>query len=338
MSIINRILSQILYRPDPSFGFTSQGTRIRRNSQVFGETWNTHLRKSQDTLASFLNNGSLKSLSICGAGSLLDVPHETLQKLDCPVYLQDADPGCINEWQKLTRSSTHPEHIHHCLLDITGLVLTWAKMLEVEKCHDLQELLDRLRLLGESECPECPFIRAQTTVSLNLLSQLPVYWQDYIYQSIRKKFGLSTLQNNEEEILSALYPSCTVLIRNHLRHLLPKKKNEKTLLITDLRYLYLPENIKPVIRKTEDGVFEIDYDESKNISKEQSVVEEQDALFSVSLEKWHKDLPQNITARVIDSWLWEIAHSRMKSTCHQVIAIEYKSSSTFPDSINQIVE
>jgi hypothetical protein len=320
MSILSRLVNRILFHPHPYFGFSTQGKNIKRNATFFPERWNRHLIRTKDIISDFLKARPNRSIGVLGAGSLLDIPEAFFQDYSCPIYLQDANPSCISDWEKATKNAKHPDRVHHCLLDITGVLSEWSGILLDAEAKKIDPFLDALISIANSAAPDSSFIKNSTCISLNILSQLPVYWQDFIFTCIQKKFGAAAIVRYEKEILDAVYPSCRLLVKNHLRQLLPEKKNERTLLITDIRYLYVPKNVSPEISRTPEDEFQITYTSHNDTGY---IVEEQDALFSVSLDEWNTTLPEKITCTVLDSWLWHMKQDKTTRTFHQVQAIEY---------------
>ncbi len=320
MSLIHTFINPFLYHTHRHFGFISQGKRIKTNARLFQKGWGEHLGTTKKLVSDFLAKDKHRSLGILGAGALLDVPDEILSSLDCPIYLQDANLSCIKDWNIKTGNLKNRVNSHHCLLDISGLLQSWSEKLMEHQSGSIESFLELLTSLDNTQKNNIPFIKNSTCISLNILSQLPVYWQDFVFSLLGTKHKPKTLKFHEKEILKALYPSSKALIQNHLKQLLPQKKHEKTLLLTDLKYLYCPNTIKPVLTRDSKNHYTIDYQGGTT----DTPVEEQDALFSIDLEEFNKELPRNIQTRYLDSWLWHIGSNEKKSTYHQVIALEYR--------------
>jgi hypothetical protein len=330
MNIINDVLARCLYYIDPDFGFTSQGRKIRNNANNKRYGWNPHLTKCKKIVSDFIRSDTKnKRLSILGAGSLLDIPIEVFNSHYKVIYLQDANPSCLSEWSKFTQTQRLKPRIEPCLLDINGDISVWSKM-----CHDqikhksLSGALSFLKNLPETNIKKPAFINAESCISLNILSQLPVYWQDFIFRILSRKFGARVIKNNEEEILLALRKTSNLIIKNHLDDILPKKKNHSTLLLTDLKYFYLKKNVSLSLDNNESREKKIS-DYSLQVKSETKTVEvkEQDALFDVVLEAYIEQRlkSRGFTYTIIDSWIWEIRKEARTNTNHQVIAIAFNS-------------
>lgn len=307
----------------PYFGFSQQGKRIKKNSSYRDSKWDLHLNNTKEVIRNYLTKtkeiSRKKSIAILGAGSLLDVPEELFKLDSYSIYLQDANPDCTEDWDIKTKIKSEKTTVNYCILDITGQLNQWSSELLHKNPDSLKSALKIIKELETKRTNEAPFIKSNHCISLNILSQLPVYWQDFVFAYLEKKFGKHEVKSEETKILQSLTPSCKVLIQNHLEQILPKKKNDSSLLIADTCYYYTPKNVSASVTDkniTSPLYFKSDAPVLK--------VEEQDALFSISLNSWHKEISKYIETNLIDTWVWNIRNDRKQSIFHKVSAIEYR--------------
>jgi hypothetical protein len=320
------LIDSFLYNTHSYFGFKKQGIQIRKNAYLFKNGWDTHLENCKEIIRKSFPLFNKGSVSVLGSGSLLDFPLEILNNKNF-FYFQDADISSLNSKNKKIIDSLSINS-HFCLLDISSYIKNWADILINYKNINFNEALEIIEVFGEEKKSITSFIKGSTCISLNILSQLPVYWQDFVFSYLKARFGKNLLVKNEKLILEKLSKSSNLLIKTHLEKILPTKKNYTTLLISDIKYLYLPKNIKPYIEKN-NSLFEVKFKEVKANKKNEKTIkiEEQDALFSLDLFKWNKNLVNNFKIEYLDSWLWNIGQNSKHSIYHQVVAVKYSFSS-----------
>ncbi|HMO16747.1 MAG TPA: hypothetical protein PKA63_02730 [Oligoflexia bacterium] len=347
MALIQRlssVISQIFWSTDKKFRFQDQGAGIKVRSRQFKDDWKLHLDNSKSAIRTFLDKNKSKksSISVLGAGTLLDFPIEILKTKNM-IYLQDANPAVLNDWYNLENKNSPQIYV---LLDVTGLLELYRKeFLEILDCKSLNDCLRKLKKIPSplllSKFPKsAPFIKTSHVISLNILSQLPIYWQDYVFANLRRRYGSSSIKQNELEIIQSLQPSSRLLVENHLSHLMPVSKNERAILITDINYFYTNGDISLSLNVSQDkpnesvSMYEISIDEKinntyDNLKRNEIVIEKQEALSGISIDTFLKSLPTNISYTILGCWLWPISRNQLKRTWHQVVAIEFFRNDRF---------
>lgn len=230
--------------------FTSMGLGIRTRAKRFSEQWRPHLECSR----SFIKKYSRGDVAVLGAGRLFDVPVKDLAAAG-KVFLVDNDPGAVSSW----RGVCDGERVSGQQIDVTGLFENFVADLEeffkINKKRDdsklvsfIAELTARAAQVHGLSLEELP----DTVVSVNLLSQIPVYFIDELCTATVKHWGFSPSAPPPEAIDGAYRAFGEMLQREHLK-LLAKSAERRVIVITDLEYYYyLPKEPK---WQVEDGLY-----------------------------------------------------------------------------------
>ncbi len=321
VNLLRKIAQLLLYiivwgkRSDVDFIKQSIGIFFRKKKYKSG--WDTHLKNSSDFVYNNLIGASRKydAITILGSGRLYDFP----TGLECKNFIcVDRDPLSIFSYpNKKTKNSSL------ILYDVSSLLDIWIVSLVQTNHSSIDDFLIHLKniqiehkLLSKNFC-----FKSKLTVSLNLISQIPVYWQDQVFRIIEGKFGTTHSQVNDqtESIILSLYPSCQYLIENHLKLLLNKNSNLKgiKIVIGDLSYI---EGKNLNISTSDKNIFD-DSSISINAKSKNEKVFLQDALFGVDIKKLLQTLNQK--PRDTKQWIWKISNSNENKTSsyHRVIAL-----------------
>ena len=155
---------------------------------------------------------------------------------------------------------------------------------------------------------------ADGVVSLNLLSQIPVVWQDILEEILFARFGKTVVQTKEQQWLRAFSGGARWLVQQHLE-LLAKSRAENILVISDLEYLSydgldpFPQHGAPLPVRW-DGEWQGEQGIQYTLCP---------ALFGLDLEK---QLPPGYSLAWKESWLWHIAplglENKQQGTIHRV--------------------
>lgn len=158
-----------------------------------------------------------------GAGRLLDFEHSLAQRFEHLRFI-DADPLCEPFWKR-----HHPRHEPVIASVASPLRLppagaNWAETLR--------------EIAAQRATPvDAPWLRdCDAVLSLNLMSQLPIAWQDRVEAHLRRGFGSALVKAHEEEWLAAVEPGARSLLESHLA-MLNQSGAHDVLLITDLAYI-----------------------------------------------------------------------------------------------------
>lgn len=183
------------------------GIEARRGRNL--EQWSKHLEYSQAFQREQLADLQGANLAILGAGRLYDVPCDFYAQRCRQVALYDWDVGAFKSWRAWKRRDQISIEMKCC--DILGTLERWSRIFlkPPGKVEEVVKILSELSV----DISEMPVIRADVVVSLNILSQLSVYWWD------RVEKWLGDVLINDSSITQALERSCQQLEVAHLTQL-----------------------------------------------------------------------------------------------------------------------
>lgn len=227
--------------------FIDMGYGIAARSERCATNWSSHLaacsRFQSDTLSELEPHGKVLLL---GGGRLLDVDLDLIGRKFTGVVWVDADPGALRTARKKLRGI--PSEFY--LLDITGALKSWTEALscllrsaaaEAEREKLCAELLAKLAT------PQVmlPLDGVTCIYSLNLLSQIPVYWRERVHLLLGQYWKLfpddkGLLRSPLEE---GLEESLVKLERQHLA-LLNESGADRILLTTDVNFIYYRNGVR----------------------------------------------------------------------------------------------
>ena len=185
--------------------------------------WQPHLENCKKFIESCAIPQSA-SVAVLGAGRLYDLPNTLLSNSNATFF--DADPSAAAYVR-----SRFPT-IKYELVELTGVLDQWTIALTQHVAHskdpdDIARLLASLRVTALPSVVE----RFDIIISLNLLSQIPLFWRDRVQDILARKAGL---HSNEQgayapEVQKALEHSMAELQRAHLAML--HSSNAKILIV-----------------------------------------------------------------------------------------------------------
>jgi|GEM_PF-1084156 len=231
-----------------SSDFIDMGLGISARHARCRSYWRGHLDNSKNFQIAAVKELCVSAdwggrITVLGSGRLFDVPLKQLLSLSSRVSLYDGDPGAIVQ----TRIAylRYLKKLSVNCVEITGVLQSWSEQLVAFLRHNkseknltlLSEFLDRLSiqkgvLLNSSDL----------MISLNLLSQIPLYWRDRVFLLILKYWGIELDHDSCENPLKlALENSMCLLQQDHLR-LLSESKSKRIVLITDTHFNYYQQD------------------------------------------------------------------------------------------------
>lgn len=310
------------------------GLGIERRSERFSSAWEPHFKSSKTQQARWAETVSGKLLAVLGAGRLFDFEKALVDKFS-GIDLIDADPLCQRNWRGLRR--TFPKTAFGFYeLELTGALSDWSveAMRAFRRAEWKQALQTLEKLRPPSPSPFAGYLRDRrpdAILSLNVLSQLPVMWQDLLEIALVRRFGREQVKEREQEWLAAFAPSARVLVREHLGDLASADASE-ILILTDVEYLYY-SLLSDGGAALDELPFEWrDGDNGGNWilkpAAEDSVGERwksecfrMDALYGVNVEnaKLLEVLFPSHTATPMESWLWHIVPETEGRGTHGVV-------------------
>lgn len=167
-------------------------------------------------------------LAVLGAGRLADFDRAAFESCFRRWLLVDADPSCQAYWLGLGV----PE-VDGRIGDLTGVMDSWLARLAHLR-GDWPETLAGVRAIAASGGQPMAFA-ADAVLSLNVLSQLPIAWQDAVEAHLKRRFGSRKTRECEEEWLASVDPGGSWIVSQHFDAI--ARSNARTiLLLTDLEY------------------------------------------------------------------------------------------------------
>ncbi len=211
--------------------YLREGLGIEARARKLAVHWRPHLEASRAAQERWSTERGGR-LTVLGAGRLLDFSRTLAGAFDRLRFV-DADPLCTPFWR-----SAFPDGHEAVIDDVTGCLRDWTARLSGLKNRDLARTLDCVRNLRAAPFPAAPgWLRdSDAVLSLNLLSQIAVGWQDRVESHLMRRFGASFVERHEDEWLDAVKPGGRSLVEAHLT-LLNGSGARRLLLITDLLYL-----------------------------------------------------------------------------------------------------
>ncbi|RIL03087.1 MAG: hypothetical protein DCC75_13050 [Proteobacteria bacterium] len=221
--------------------FASSGLGIEARFERCKPYWAKHLELTKAFQAASLGEARRAgSLAVLGAGRLLDLDLEALSRKFAQIHLFDADPGSLPFWKKAAGDLGSNCKLEFHLADLSGVLQSWTALLrEALKRGSEMAVIELLNSLSEPDVPAPP-LRFDCLISLNLLSQIALFWRDRVHDLVKRNLKIDTDENGlyRSELQPALERSMILLENQHLK-LLSSWEAEEVILICDIeRYYY----------------------------------------------------------------------------------------------------
>jgi len=279
------LAARLRHRDDASIAsYLRVGLGIEIRARKLAVHWRRHQDRSRAAQARWPAGG--ERIAVLGAGRLLDFEHSLEQRFDHLRFV-DADPLCAPFWKR-----KHPRH-EPVIADVSGCLAAWTTALP-----RAASWAETLAAIGSQRAPTvvAPWLRdCDAILSLNLLSQIPIAWQERVEAHLRKQFGSEIVQSKEEEWLAAVEPGARSLVESHLS-MLNQSGARDVLLITDLAYIEYAGKHKYSRHRL---------DPPPNVTG----AEREDALYGVE----HPAL-SNYQRTAADEWLWHVSPQGLESS------------------------
>lgn len=219
------------------------GQGIDRRSKHARTYWKKHLDLSKEFQTRSIEESSKNlNIAVLGAGRLLDVDQEYLRNNFKRIEFFDANPLVQNTWDKFSKTLSKSQVFKGHHIDLTNSINSWTEELELllksAKTRDLvglEKFLKNLRCIDRDN-----FLNSfDSIVSLNLLSQIPIYWRDRVHTLVKRHWKIDTDENGYYalSLQNALNQSMHVLQTQHLA-LLSMSSAKTIILITDSEFMY----------------------------------------------------------------------------------------------------
>jgi hypothetical protein len=216
------------YRRSPSNRFVRSGLGLERRAQELSAFWSDHLSRSRAAQSRWAQNCQGDVLTVLGAGPLRDFNAISLGRSFKRFRLVDGNPMSPSYWGRLNIP------VEPVITDISCCLDAWSAAVE-RSSGSWQDVLALIHKLGDP--PTLGYsAKADAVLSLNLLSQLEVGWQESLEPILKKRFGRMFVKKREQDWLEAIRPSSKTLVEQHLASL-ECSAAQSVLLISDVEYL-----------------------------------------------------------------------------------------------------
>lgn len=293
------------YRDPAARRYLRQGLGIAERERKLHRYWLAHFERSKAAQRRWLEDTDGIDLAVLGAGRLFDFASDTLPARFQRVLLIDADPSCADRW----RSELRGVELEPRIGDLTGCIERWQQ--ELSHFHgDWEQTLEHVRRIAKPTDHPMPFA-ADAVLSLNVMSQLPIGWQDCVEDFLGRRFGTRNVDGREDEWLSAVEPGAKWIVEQHLAALAASHARS-VLLITDMEYAEYRGGPNSV--RWSDGTWGADPGLRVDVTPALYALDPVAAMRGYTL-RWQ------------DSWLWDIAPIGIESpncgTVHRVAAMAF---------------
>ncbi len=258
--------------------------------------WSDHFSRSRAAQARWARECRGGVLTVLGAGALLDFNVGALSPIFKSFRFVDANPLLGAAWGRVNKP------VEAVVTDVSNCLGDWC--LRLENFHgSWEQTLTLLCELAQDPIPAYS-VSSDALLSLNILSQLEIGWQEMVEPLLRKRFGGAFVQAHEQDWLNAIRPGSQVLIEQHLAALAASQSTD-VLLICDLDYVEYTGHLyergqpaSPPLRWTEAGWLP-----DEGIQYEAMPALEGVVLNAETFARW---MP-GYELQWQESWLWHIA-------------------------------
>ena len=218
--------------------FISGGFGISERYKRCKQYWAPHLKLSKEFIAAALRGLEDSEILILGAGRLLDVPLLQACSHARRITLVDADPAAVSSWKAAERSLPPTTKLCQVLTDVSGRLDEWTAELSAQPRNISLLAAEKAlcSLLAPSAPPSLPASPSECVISVNLLSQIPIFWED------RVRTAWPHLAQGPEDLFDphleqALTETKNRLIDEHLA-MLERLSTSRVILLSDLLFHY----------------------------------------------------------------------------------------------------
>lgn len=227
--LLRYLAARLIHRKSPHVQrYLRMGLGIETRSEKLREYWSPHQERTKVAQRRWDASGGL--LTVLGAGRLLDFDASAMLGRFDRFRFVDADPLCRAAWD-----SRITKPFEAVFTDVSGCIDEWVARIpsRVPPGASWDETSEIIR--GFCEAPPAYDAPSDAVLSLNLLSQLPVGWQDGVESFLLGRFGKAHVERYEEEWLDAVRPGNRALAEQHLAAF-ERTSAKSILFITDIEY------------------------------------------------------------------------------------------------------
>ena len=217
--------------------YLKMGVGIEARHQRCAPYWRMHLAYSRAFALSALKSRRGGSLLVLGAGRLLDLDLQKMLQIFDSISLLDYDPSVLKFWKQKARSLGAEKRVHFIVKDVTGCLEPWTRTLQ-DAIRPQMPAGEVAELLYNLDFPELDIEKYDAVLSLNILSQLPLYFRDRVEALCKAASVVGAPSGFESaEVHSALQYLCGEIQKRHLE-LLHRSAMEDAVLIGDAQFFY----------------------------------------------------------------------------------------------------
>lgn len=224
-----------------AYDFLDMGFGIEARYQRCRKFWSHHLSNCIAFQKRHLADESRPTLAILGAGRLYDVDLAALSRMYSAISLYDADPSCRAHW---ARCSSLSPSLSFNIVDLTGCLESWTSSFKqfLRSSSRINEA-SLSSFLSALRPPDPPDLSCSACLSLNLLSQIPIYWRDRTQRLLKQYWRYDTDEhgNYSRSVQQALESSMRALQEQHLK-LLSQTRAARIVMLFDSKFLYYRSN------------------------------------------------------------------------------------------------
>jgi len=285
----------------PGSLYIDAGLALERRARSLSAYWTDHQSRTRAAQARWAQTANGAVLTVLGAGPLLDLNTAALAQKFAAFRFVDANPlaaagwGCVNK------------PVEPVITDITNCLVHWCQTVKNFR-GTWPETLKVIRELASAPAYSAP---ADAVLSLNILSQLEIGWQEAVEPILQKRFGKRFVLAHEQDWLEAIRPGSQMLVEQHLAAL-EASGARHVLLICDIEYVEYTGRLyqrqqwaEPPLRWTEQGWLA-----DEGITYEATMALEGVVLNHASFARW---MP-SYELEWHESWLWHIAPNGTETT------------------------
>lgn len=205
--------------------YIDKGIGIEHRYRRCRHFWAGHLARSKEFQIECLGDEDAQAIAVLGSGRLYDIDLPALCSASSELFLFDADPSAVAYAQRRLRKAGRGDECR--ILDVTGVIEEWTeglKGLMRNRPRDEDVALFISQLSPRTDIFEKGSF--DTVISLNLLSQISLFWLDR---------ATSLIPNAVPDISAALEISCMRLQEAHIE-ILKRSSRSRVIVISDVLF------------------------------------------------------------------------------------------------------
>ncbi len=219
--------------------FVSMGLGIQARFKRHNREWQAHLEHTKQFVAENIADlGPGETVAVLGAGRLYDFPLKSVCAQRLAVDLYDYDPSLKREWRRIQAGAHCLRHFYFD--DLTGVLELWSQELRSYSGERTPGNVGAfLRSLPQRHPPHYDLPQGYgCVVSLNILSQLGLYWRDRAGGTLARMGITSEDDGSYADTIEDAFRECNAALeRAHLESI-ERSRPAAAVVICDRSYLF----------------------------------------------------------------------------------------------------